>query len=178
MKKLSFNLLAGTLLLCATAFSFSSCDNDDKNDTPLVGSYTGKMINSDVKDTINVSASATNTVITTNKFPMKAIVASVAEQSKVDSIVKAIGNVTYEINYTGTTDAKNTSVSLLLVPDTYKGTIGSKKLEVTFKADQKGTYTISTKKLEFEFEASAVSFDGKPITTFKGLTYKAELTKK
>lgn len=188
--------ISGLLFLFSClAITFTSCDNDDDNNTPqpqvkvedVIGNYSGKLLTTQGKTSneASVTFAATKDIITFTELPVKQIVTSVVKDAtKAEAALKALGKVKYELNYTAALTSAKTAVELTFTPKALEIQLpvdgAKKKVIVTFTAKQKGLYTIigKDKTLKLELIAEKISVDATDLTPLDAIKYEVPLSKK
>lgn len=182
------NLVNGKTLLSLMAvigLFLTSCDKDDDPQTPAAqasdvkGDYTGKLsaTQGTTKKEHTSAFSVRDTLVAFDNFPITEIVAAVVKDTaKTTAAVKALGNVKYNLKYTGKVNAAKDGVDLTFAPKTLEIEIpvdaAKKKTVVTFKTTNAGLYSSKNKSLKFDLEAEKIVVDGAQLTPFTTIKYE------
>jgi len=107
--------------------TFTSCSDDDDNNTPkeltvsdVNGSYTGQLLIAETRATekpgISIAAKAEKDTIAIDKFPVDSILIDLYGKEKADEFLKTLGSVTYKVGYSAKLNTAKDSVLLTLNP--------------------------------------------------------------
>lgn len=182
------NLVNGKTLLSLVAVMglfLTSCDKDDSPQTPsaqasdVKGEYAGKVAATvgTTKKEHTATFTVRDTLVAFDNFPLTELVSAVVKDTaKTTAAVKALGNVKYNLKYTGKVNAAKDGVDLTFAPKTLEIEIpvdaAKKKAVVTFKAANTGLYTAKGKTLKFVLEAEKIVVDGVQLTPFTTIKYE------
>ncbi|HJD10359.1 MAG TPA: DUF4840 domain-containing protein [Candidatus Phocaeicola caecigallinarum] len=197
-----------SLLMLGCALGFTACSDDDENNPQVpeavtaedvYGDYTGKMTanaiatqeeGGETSEGTEVKAVVADDTICISSFPIRDIVASIVDdESKVDQIVEAVGDVEYKIGYEPTLAAAQDSISLALAPESLKLSVTLPStseeeaapiaIEVKVEADTNGSYAVENGKLIFRFAATEVLLgegEGQiPLPNFTATTFDFDM---
>lgn len=196
-----FFLFAVALSLVST---FISCSSDDEEPNIPVysvkdveGTYSGKMLTVSIVPTllqnygksnqpvgIDVNAEVKDDQIFIKKFPVDDLIKGIIEDPEsAEAIIKAIGDVDYEIPYKAAFDDNKNNILLQLSPEPLTLEIKTEPVQkadgeetpsitvkVSIKADEKGNFAYQGKKLTFKIQTTEVLVNNEPfefpVTTF------------
>jgi len=182
------NLVNGKTLLSLMAvigLFLTSCDKDDAPQTPAAqasdvkGDYSGKVsaTQGTTKKEYTSTFAVRDTLVAFDNFPITEIVAAVVKDTaKTSAAVKALGNVKYNLKYTGKVNTAKDGVDLTFAPKTLEIEIpvdaAKKKAVITFKTAGTGLYTSKGKTLKFALEAEKIVVDGTQLAPFTTIKYE------
>ncbi len=182
MKNLVNSKLALSLVALIGLF-LVSCDKDNDPQTPaqasdVKGTYTGKLsaTQGTAKKEYNSTFIVRDTLVIFDSFPITELVAAVVKDTaKTTAAVKALGNVKYELKYSGKVNTAKDGVDLTFTPKALSIEIpvdnAKKKAVITFKAENTGLYTARTKSTKFNLVAEKIVVDGTQLTPFTTIKY-------
>ncbi len=172
-------------LVAVIGLTFVSCKKDD-NTKPVGpvkvedvnGNFGGKLVvtQGKAKSESTIALSAKTNTISIADLPVSQIVLSVVKDAaKTQEIIKKLGKVKYDINYTAKVNAGKTAVDLTFAPKAIELQIpvdnATKKVVVNVVAKQAGVYTAKTKTLKFGLTIDKVTVDGTAVAPFEAIFY-------
>lgn len=178
----------------------SSCsdDEDDKTPTPpsvtdVNGDYSGKMFMNPIKETetfaenepvgTDVTATVKSDTVYFSDFPVTDLVTSIVGPDLAPAIIEQLGKVSYKVGYEATLNAAQDSIYMVYDPQPLKleylpaEDSDPIKVEVTVTASEKGSYELSSKKLNFDLNADKVTVAGIDFDKFVPTEFTFELNK-
>lgn len=196
-KRFKLNWLFVSVMILGCAFGFVACDDDDNSPVAPTtkdawGEFKGKMqtrpvtpalaFASDAAAGADVAATVKNDTVYFESFPIKDLVASLVPEGNVEEIVKAIGEVKYEIGYKPALNAAQDSVLMAFDPKPLKIAVPMNEtttlaVEVTVSAMGKGGYELSSKNLEFDVKADKVTVNEADFPAFPASVFKFAMKK-
>ena len=196
-KRFKLNWLFVSVMALGCAFSFVACDDDDNSPVPPTtkeawGEFKGKMqvlpvtpasaLANDAVLGTDVAATVKNDTVYFESFPIKDLVASLVPEESVEEIVKAIGDVKYKIGYEAALNAAQDSVYVTFDPKPLEiavpmGEAATLAVEVTVSAIGKGSYELSSTKLEFDVKADKVTVNETDFPAFPASVFKFAMKK-
>lgn len=163
----------------------TSCDDDNDPQAPITsasaikGVYEGKL--KATKDSASVEHATSfevgDTLVVFASFPVKDIVSLVVTDSaSAAQAVETLGNVKYNVQYTGVVNTAKDGVDMTLTPQPLTIDIpvdgAVKNTVVTFKAPNPGTYVAKSRAIKFELVAESVAVDGISLEPYTTITYE------
>lgn len=175
------------MLVLGCSFGFTSCSDDDDPKLPeevttetMAGNYTGRMVSLTASPTegddnaeetpegVEVKAQVANDTIYLEQFPINDIVLSiVGDKTVADNIVKAVGDVNYNIGYKPELTQEKDSIRMVLDPKPLHLAIElpasneneepqTLQITVNVKAGENAGYDIESANMKFYFGATEV----------------------
>lgn len=172
-------------LVVIVGLTFVSCKKDN-NTKPVVpvkledvnGNFSGKLVvtQGKAKSESTIALSSKTNTISIADLPVSQIVLSVVKDAaKAQEIVKTLGKVKYDVNYTAKVNGSKTAVDLTFAPKAIELQFpvdnANKKVVVNVVAKQAGTYTGKTKALKFGLTVDKVTVDGIAVAPFEAIFY-------
>lgn len=183
MKKFTVPQFLMAILIVLTSVALYSCSNDGP-DIPSVrledvnGNYKGRLIivQGNVRTEKVKDFKVKKDTITFAEFPVSEIVKTVVKDPvKVETAIKAIGKVKYELKYTASVNTGNNMLELGLAPKVLEIRIPVdgvvKKTEVLLTAKQKGYYVGLDGSLRFSLKADKITVDGIELAPYEAIDY-------
>lgn len=179
----------------------SSCSDDDDENTPtppsvtdVYGDYSGKMLVTPLEKPVllateepagtDIAAVVKSDTVYFNDFPIDDIVKSIiTDEDAAAKIIEQIGRIDYKVGYKGSLNAAQDSIYMVFDPKPLSITLPGEgeettTVEVTITASEKGSYELSSKKLNFDLNADKVTLGGEDLPVFEASEFAFKLNKK
>lgn len=196
-------LFLACMVVGSTAI-LSSCsdDDDDKTPTPpsvtdVNGEYSGKMLvtpietlkmnnSGDTPTGTDIASVVEHDTVYFDNFPITDLVASIVGEEEAAKIVEKIGKVSYKVGYKGALNVAQDSIYMEFDPKPLDisfemdegGQATTYNVEVTVSAAEKGSYELSSKKLNFDLNAEKVTIGEQDFQSFTPSEFTFILNKK